>query len=145
MTIREEIRHLPAAPKDLRSFAWVVGGALLLLWAILGWVLPYLFGKGGSYPILAFVGLALAAVGTVAPKVLKPVYYGWMALALTLGFVMTRVLLTIFFFLVLTPVGLVFRLIGRDALHRKLDREASSYWIEKEYPITDRSRYEKFF
>ena len=145
MTILEEIRQLPAAAKDLRSFGWVVGGALVVFWAILWGPIPYFFGKGGNFQILAYIGLALAAVGTVAPLVLKPIYYAWMGLALTLGFVMTRVILTIFFFLVLTPVGLFFKLIGRDALHRKLDREASTYWIDKEYLIADRSRYEKFF
>ena len=86
-----------------------------------------------------------AILGSLAPVVVKPLFYAWMTMALALGFVMTRVLLTIFFFLVLTPVALIFRLIGRDALHRKLDRDAPSYWIKKQYLIEDRSRFEKFF
>ena len=144
-TILDEIRALAPGRKDLRSFAWVVGGAFVVLWAVLAYLLPALIDKGGSHPALAAIGVALALVGTVAPKILKPLYYGWMSLALTLGFVMTRVLLTIFFFLVLTPVGLVMKLLGRDPLERKLDPEGASYWIDKEYLISDRSRYEKFF
>ena len=144
-TILDEIRGLTPGKKELRSFAWVVGGAFVVLWAALKWLLPYLVGKGGDYPVLTAIGAVLALVGAVAPRVLKPLYYAWMSLALTLGFVMTRVILTIFFFLVLTPVGLVMKLIGRDALERKLDPEAATYWIDKEYPIPDRSRYEKFF
>ncbi len=144
-TILDEIRGLDPGKKDLRSFAWVVGGAFVVFWAVFAWVLPTLLDKGGNYPLLAAIGVVLALVGTVAPMILKPLYYGWMSLAFTLGFVMTRVILTIFFFLVLTPVGLVMKLIGRDALERKLDPGAESYWIDKEYPIPDRSRYEKFF
>ena len=144
-TIREEIRALSATTKDLRSFGLTVGAALVVFWIVLWKVFPFVFGRGGNFPWLAYIGVALAAVGAVAPVVLKPVFYGWMSLAFVLSFVMTRVILTIFFFVVLTPVGLFFRLIGRDALHRKMDRQGSTYWIDKEYPIADRSRYEKFF
>ena len=95
------------------------------------------------------MGLGFTAVlvllGAVAPRILRRPYRVWMALAVVLGFVMTRVILTVFFFLVLTPTGLVFRLLGRDSLHRKIDRQAPTYWLPKEYPIADRSRYEKFF
>ncbi|MCP3959954.1 MAG: hypothetical protein GY719_19080 [bacterium] len=146
MSIIAEVKELPADPSDLRKFSWTVGIAFVLLWAVLAYVFPWVFGaKVRDLPLLWQIGVVLAVVGTLLPIVVKPIYYAWMTMAVALGFVMTRVLLTIFFFLVLTPVGLVFRLIGRDALHRKLDRDAPSYWIEKEYPIKDRSRYEKFF
>ena len=145
MSILQEIKELPAGQRDVRKFAVTVGVAFVVLWAIFAFVIPYLFGKGGDQPLLWQIGVVLAVVGALAPPVVLPLYYAWMTMALALGYVMTRVLLTIFFFLVLTPVGLVFRLIGRDALHRKLDREAESYWIEKEYLIKDRSRFEKFF
>ena len=145
MSIIQEVKELPAGRKDLRKFGWTVGVAFVLLWAVMAYVFPYLLGKGRNLPILWQIGVALVAVGTVLPQILKPIYYAWMTLALALGFVMTRVLLTIFFFLVLTPVGLIFRLIGRDPLHRKLDSRAESYWIKKDYLIQDRSRFEKFF
>ena len=145
MSILQEVKELPSSPRDLRKFSITVGIAFVILWAIFAYAIPYLFGKGGSLPILWQIGVGLAVVGTILPAVVKPLFYAWMTMALALGYVMTRVLLTIFFFLVLTPVALVFRIIGRDALHRKLDRDAHSYWIEKEYLIEDRSRFEKFF
>ena len=145
MSILHEVKELPAGPRDLRKFSLTVGLAFVVLWAVFAYLFPYLFDRGRSFPLLWQIGAALAVVGTLLPAVVKPLYYAWMTLALALGWVMTRVLLTIFFFVVLTPVGLVFRLIGRDALHRKLDRSAQSYWIEKTHPIADRSRYEKFF
>ena len=145
MSILQEVKELPAGPRDLRKFSLTVGTAFVVLWAVLAFVFPYLFEGGRNLPILWQIGAALAVVGTLLPALVKPLYYAWMTMALALGYVMTRVLLTIFFFLILTPVGLFFRLIGRDALHRKLDREAESYWIDKVNLIEDRSRYEKFF
>ncbi len=148
MSILQEVKELPAGSRDLRKFSLTVGIAFVVLWAVFTLLIPYLTGRGADpsrLPLLWQIGVALAVVGTLAPKVVKPLYYAWMTMALALGFVMTRVLLTIFFFLVMTPVALIFRLIGRDPLHRKLDRDAASYWIEKHYPIEDRTRFEKFF
>lgn len=139
MSIREEIRQLPTDVPALRKFGLAVGGVFmaiggLLLWRDVSW---------GIY--LVYLGAPLVLLGAVVPKILKPVYIAWMSMAVVLGALMTRVLLTLFFFLVITPVGLFFKLIGRDILNRKLDREAPTYWIDKEYLIADRSRYEKFF
>lgn len=142
MSIREELNNIPTEVSNLRSFGLMVGGVFTALW----FVLWYFFDRSGNVHILAGVGLALMVLGAVVPNILKPVYVVWMGAAVVLGtMVVTPLILTLFFFLVLTPVGLFFRLIGRDALHRKPDREASTYWIKKEYPITDRSRYENFF
>ena len=139
MSIRAEIRALRADPQDLRKFSWTVGGAILLFGALLAW------RDVSWYPWLLWIGGVLAGVGSVAPVLVRPFFWAWMSFAIALGFVMTRVILTVFFFVVLTPVGLFFKLIGRDALHRKIDRGAATYWLKKEYPIADRTRFEKFF
>ena len=139
MSFREEIKALQPTTVDLRKFGWVVGAAFLLIGAFVMW-------RGHDWGrFLMWVGGPLVVLGTVVPQILRPIYYGWMSFAFVLGSIMTRVILTVFFFLVLLPVGLFFKLIGRDALHRKIDREAPSYWIEKEYLIKDRTRLEKFF
>lgn len=140
MSIKKELASLPTDKGALRKFGLTVGlafialGSLAYFWKHREW---------GLYPI--GLGALLFLVGAILPRILRPVYLGWMSIALVLGAVMTRVLLTIFFLLVVTPVGLFFRLIGRDVLHRKFDRQAKTYWIPKEYPIADRTRYEKFF
>lgn len=139
MSIRQEIKELKSSPVELRKFSWTVGIAFLLIAAFLWWK------QLAAWPVLAAIGGGLIVLGTIFPPLVRPFFYAWMSFAVVLGFVMTRVLLTIFFFLVLTPVGLFFRLIGRDALHRKIDRGAATYWIPKEYLIRDRSRLEKFF
>lgn len=139
MSIRKELEALPTEPHDLRKFALVVGGVFLAIGAFALW------REAPWAPIPLWIGAPLVAVGVVYPRVLRPVYLGWMGLAFVLGTIVTGILLTLFFFLVITPVALFFKLIGRDALHREIDREAESYWIAKEYAIPDRSRFEKFF
>lgn len=139
MSIVAEIRELSADRAELRKFSWLVGGILLLI-GVFAW-----YRGVAWHPVALWIGGPLVVVGTALPLAVKPFYYAWMSLAVVLGYVMTRVILTLFFFLVLTPVGIFFRLSGRDPLHRKPDPDAPTYWIEKTYPIADRSRYEKFF
>jgi len=139
MSIRKEIRALPRAPKDFRRFGFVVGGVLVGLGALA------LYREAGWGRWALGLGAALAVLAAVAPKLLRPLYFVWMTLAVLLGFVMTRVILSVFFFLVLTPVGLIMRLFGHDPLQRRIDRQAASYWIPKKYLIPDRSRLEKYF
>ncbi len=139
MSIREEIRALPSTPSDYRKTGLAVG---VVLAAIGGFAL-YREAAWGTWALA--IGGGLILLGLIAPKLLKPFHIAWMSMAVVLGFFMTRVLLTIFFFLVIVPVGFVMKIIGRDALHRKIDRQAKSYWIEKHYPIADRTRLEKFF
>lgn len=136
---KEELGALPRDTTTLRKFGLTVGGVFLAIAAFLFW------REVSWAPILLWIGLPLVLLGAVIPRVLGPIYTGWMGLAIVLGAIVTRILLTIFFFLVITPVALFFKLIGRDALHRKLDPQAATYWIDKDYPIADRSRFEKFF
>ena len=52
--------------------------------------------------------------------------------ALPIGLVISVILMAAFYFIVLTPVGLVFKLIGRDLLRRRLDPHSSTYWVRRE-------------
>ena len=68
-----------------------------------------------------------------------------MKFAFVLGWINTRLILGIFFYLILTPVGLIMRLFGRDPLHRKLDRKATTYWEKRGSVEFKRERYERLF
>jgi hypothetical protein len=74
----------------------------------------------------------LLLLGLAAPRVLKPVYLAWMALAFTLGLILTTVLLTVLFFAMITPISLVARVLGKDFLSLRLDAEAPTYWIRRQ-------------
>lgn len=121
--IREEIKQLNTGAADLRKFGLSVGGVLALLgfW--------FLYRHKGYYAYFLYPGLALVVLGLAAPKTLKAIYIGWMTVALVLGLIVSTLLLSLFYYLVMTPVGLVARCFGKDFLARQLDRNASSYWL----------------
>jgi len=75
------------------------------------------------------VGL-LGAVGLAVPRALAPLYLGWMAAVFPLGWLVSRLVLATLFFGLVTPVGLLLRLAGRDALSRRR-RTSPSYWVPR--------------
>jgi multisubunit Na+/H+ antiporter MnhG subunit len=64
------------------------------------------------------------------PIVVKPVFILFLYIAHVLGWVMTRVILSVLFYLVITPIGLILKLFGKKFLDMKFFREKESYWIE---------------
>jgi hypothetical protein len=80
----------------------------------------------------------------VLPVALGPLYVALTAISLPIGFVLSHVLMALLFYGLLTPVGLFFRMIGRDPLDRKFDRAASTYWIPRE-SVKDVTRYYRQF
>jgi hypothetical protein len=112
--------------RTLTSFALIVGGALLVI-AALQW------RRGAPqwvWVTLIAVAVALLIAAAVAPSLLRPVYRGWMRLGEALAWVNTRILLTLIFFLVVTPIGLVMRLFGRSPIATA--RRNDSYWTDVE-------------
>jgi hypothetical protein len=83
--------------------------------------------------------------GLVGYVILRPIYMGWMKFALALGWVSTRVLLGIFFFFIVTPVGLMMRLMGKDLLDKKLNHSATTHWKKRELVPFDPKRMERQF
>ena len=140
--IRSEIRSAKREPssRDLTVLALlflVIGAAMggsQLLW------------KGtaaGWYWIIA--GAVLCLFRLITP-LFRSIYSSWLAFSVILGYFVSRILLTIIFFLVITPMGLIFRVIGKDPMERKLDRKAISYWNKKEQEANPSiERYEKQF
>jgi len=138
--IREEIRQLETGKRELRKFGLLVGAVFTLLGIWFWWR-----GKG-SYPYFLAPGAVLVVLGTVAPRVLRLIYVGWMSLAFLLGFVVSNILLTLFFYVVVTPIGLIARLAGKDFLNRKLDAQTESYWIIRDRSMPEQKKnYEQQF
>lgn len=139
MTIREDIKHLKTSDRDLRKFGLMVGG----VFAVLG--LLFLWRHKAYYPYFLWPGAVLVLFGAILPRALKWIYLAWMSVAFVLGFVMAHVILTLLFFLVITPIGLVARLVGNDFLSLKLDRAAKSYWIPRGSKTKSAAHYERQF
>ena len=139
MKIREDIKQLKTDTAALRKFGLVVGGVFLALGLLFLWRHP------NRTPYFAWPGGILVVLGAVLPRGLRWIYIGWMSLAFIMGFVMAHVILTLFFFLVITPVGLVARLAGKDFLSLKLDRATKSYWLPREQKTRKPEDYERQF
>lgn len=137
--ITEEIRHIKSNKSDLKTFGMTIGMALGLLGMWLLWR-----DKGGSYYLLVS-STAFLALSVIFPLFLKPVHKVWMSLAIILGWVMTRVILIILFYLVVTPIGLLARVCGKNLLNLTYDINAKSYWIKRMAVASDKKRYENQF
>ena len=122
------------ATRQLRQFGWVS----LLLLPFVAWLWgATLFVIG----IFAGIGLLLALMAAVAPRALKPLFLGLSLLFLPIGLVVGEIMLLLVFLLVFLPIGFVFRLLGRDRLQLKIDRNRQSYWQPKILP----SHTERYF
>jgi hypothetical protein len=136
--IQKDLQQLSTTTRDLRKFGLVVGGVFLLLG---GWLL---WRNKPAWPGLLTPGALLVLLGLVVPRTLKTVYVAWMLLAFTLGLVVSTVMLTLFYFLVITPIAFVGRMIGKDFLSEKLDPDAESYWLQRDRSVVRQpADYEK--
>jgi MFS family permease len=121
--------------RTLRQFGLIalVGFSFL---AAIAWFETFIFAMGlgdarqavaGTFAVLA--GLS-ALFSLVAPKANLPIYLGLTLLSYPIGFVLSYLIMGFLFFVMITPVGLFFRLTGRDPMHRRFDSEATTYWTD---------------
>ena len=137
--VSHELRKLKKTKKDLRKFGLLVGSVFIAL------ALAGIFRHWNSTisDVSAAIGAMLVVGGALTPMWLAGIYKVWMGIAFAIGWLVSRVILVILFYLVITPVGLVARLMGKDFLEIDPARKKSSYWI-----VRDRSKkinYEKLF
>jgi hypothetical protein len=97
-----------------RKFGWTVGGVFALLGGILLW--RHRIAAGA---VFAAAGGSLLLLAAVSPRLLAAPHRGWLAFAKVLGRVNSAVFLSLTFFLVLTPLAFILRLVGRDELRRR--------------------------
>lgn len=90
--------------------------------------------------ILWAIGAAFGLLAAAAPQMLKPVFLAMTIITLPIGLVISHVVLVLLFYGVITPLGLIFRLMGRDPMNRRLLPEAKSYW-ERRPIVADSKRY----
>ena len=110
--------------RAITSFALIVSGALLAIAVYQRW-------RGAEpWVVLTLVSIAavLSLLSAIAPSLLRPVYRGWMRFGEVLGWINTRIILTLVFFLVVTPIGLLMRLFGRSPMEPA--RRGDSYWTD---------------
>jgi hypothetical protein len=129
-------RKGPVNPE--RSFGVSVGAVLVLVAALLVWR-----GRMTGAASTGGIGAVLLVLGLVAPALLKWPSALWWKLTMALGYVNARVILTIAFLLVLTPIGLLWRLLGRDPLGKR--RESWPGWTTYPQRYADRSHFTRMY
>ena len=126
--ISKEIKTLDTSSKEIRKFGLVIAIAL-------GVIGSFVYLKSGSFDVPQWIwgiGLLFLILGFILPSILRPVYRIWMLLAYFIGGVISRIILTVLFYVVLTPIGLVLRLFGKDFLDQKFEKNRESYWVKKD-------------
>lgn len=130
----------------LRQFAWLtlafcIGVGLWRAWRGHAFdTAPGLHGAWLVPMLLWIVGVIVAVLGVIDARLVRPVYVTLTAATFPIGWVVSHLLLGLVYFGLFTLIGAVFRLIGRDPLHRRIDRQATTYWRNRP-AAPDASRY----
>ena len=133
-----ELNSIRSSKKDLKSFGLTIGFILLIIGVFL------LFREKESFIYFLSIGSILIATGVIAPAILKPIYKIWMTFAVIIGWIMTRIILSVLFFSIITIIGLFTRLIGKDFLNLK-SKSNESYWNIRNKERELNQDYEKQF
>lgn len=100
--------------------------------------------EGNAWKWLIGSGLVLFGASYLFFPVMKPVHVVWMVLAHVWGWAMTRIVLSLFFFVILTPIGWVIHLSGKDLLGEEIEPGAVSYWRQRRKQFESRHMERQF-
>ena len=134
----DEIKNIKLEKKDLKNFGFIIGIILSLFGS-------FLFYEQIDYFIyFVSIGLTFLSLGLIAPKILKPIYKVWMTFAVIIGWIMTRLILSVLFYSVITGIAILTRIIGKDFLNLKINNN-ESYWNNRDSDHELNQDYEKQF
>jgi hypothetical protein len=141
----KEVNWNPGPP-ERRKFALSLMIGFPCIAAVL-LVVGWLRGRGWNLPLAAGVGgggLGLGLLLWAVPQVARPFYIGWYFIACCIGTVVGNLALGIVFFVLVTGLGLLMRLLGRRPVRKTFDKRAATYWQDTEQ-VDDPSRYYRQF
>jgi Saxitoxin biosynthesis operon protein SxtJ len=126
--------------KTLRQFAglWLFFFGGMAIWQSL------VRGRTNLGLSLGCLALVVGVAGLIRPEWVRLIYVGWMVLAFPIGWTVSQVMLLLMYCGLFVPIGLVFRLIGRDSLHRARRPGVESYWIPKPAPADVKNYFKQF-
>ena len=133
-----ELNTIKSSKKDLKNFGFTMGVIITIIGV-------FLLVRGKNLFIYFFcIGSILIILGGIIPVLLRPFYKAWMTFAVIIGWIMTRMILSVLFFSIITIIGIFARLLGKDFLNLKSESN-ESYWNirNKEHELNQ--DYEKQF
>ena len=133
------------SPKELRQFGAIFGSGFLLIGLVkYFWIWDWLFERNEKLGLIfILIGIVGGAIGLTGTKLALPLYWVWMGVAFVLGNIMSRVVITLIYYGLITPMSFVARLLGRDKLQLK-KRAVQSYWQDISLPH-EPEKYERQF
>ena len=116
-----------------RKFGLTTGAIVAALFGVL---LPWLFSLAYA-PWPWVFGAVLVVWALLAPRTLQPVHAGWMKFGQVMNWINTRVILSLLFYGIFTPLGITMRLLGRDPMQRRLDKTLPTYRVKSDNDAKD--------
>ena len=136
--ISDEYQNLDRSPRALRRFGFTIGFVVLFLGSVLLW------RHHNAGWLVISIGTVLLLAAAFVPTMLQSVHGPWMIVSFLLGWIVSGILLTLVFFLVVTPIGLLQRLFGKRAIELGFKADVPSYWqARKAVPMPE--DYERQF
>jgi hypothetical protein len=114
--------------RELRWFGVLVFAVFAVFGGVVLWQLESLLAA----QVLWGIGVAFALVYYTVRPLRWPLHALWMRLTAPLGWAVSHLVLAVIYYGIITPVGLVMRLFGRDALTRRFEPAAESYWVVRD-------------
>ena len=125
--VRDEVKRLKRGTGELRKFGLVVGSAFLLF-ALLGLIKHW---SAAAIVLLVLAGILLLLAGWTKPRLLGRLYGVWMGMAFALGWVVSRLILILLFYAVLSPLGAIARVAGKKFIDTGFGKGGDSSWVPR--------------
>jgi len=135
----EEIKNIKSERSDVRNFGFIIGVVLLIISGFLFWK------EKESFQIFIVIGITIVLTASAIPRVLKPVYWIWMIFAVTFGWFMNLLILSLLFYVVFTSIGLTLRVFGKQFLELRWDKSNETYWNFRTSDHLKKENFEKQF
>ena len=135
----EEIRNIKSGKKELRNFGFTIGIVLLLIAGVL------FYKNNNLFISFAYIAGVFIVLGFLFPQLLKPIYFIWMIFAVVIGWIMTRLILSILFFVIISIIRLIAGIFGKSFLELNISKDSKSYWNHRFSDVEMSQDYEKQF
>ncbi len=137
--IAEEIKNIKSDKEELRKFGLTIGIVSIF------WIGVFTWHRKAWYPYLLILPGTLIFSAYVFPFILKLPYKALRSLFIIINWIITRLVLSILFYFVVTPTSIIARLVGKKFLDLKFNKSKDSYWIPKENNQLDKETYQRQF
>tara|TARA_B100000287_G_scaffold434520_1_gene499193 strand:- start:960 stop:1373 length:414 start_codon:yes stop_codon:yes gene_type:complete len=135
----EEIRNIKSGKKELRNFGSTIGIVFLLIAGVL------FYKNNNLFISFAYIAGVFIVLGFLFPQLLKPIYFIWMIFAVVVGWIMTRLILSVLFFVIISIIRLIAGIFGKSFLELNISKDSKSYWNHRFSDVEMNQDYEKQF